>query len=310
MLPAAVANVLRSTATNAALLITLPQPVRSPLSRCHRRKKQNPRPTRPVGSVVLAKFADSLAPLASPRRAPGANRGLSSFCIRSRPSSRGSLGVRTVKANPPPSRRKSTTRQQQPWSAAGRCRTRRLRGVNQNHWLTRQRSTRLAGPAKWQIQPFVPPARRARHTRRLRGVSQKPPVIAGRCHGLRFRRRCPQSKKRFRVAHHFARQKSAGRRNAAPAGQIHPTRAALAPRPLALRQIAPRRPPVHPPKAAGSRKGKSACIQNLPAALARAAPSQQPASRKKNASPAASGRSSSAEAARTDPAGRTVPVEE
>jgi hypothetical protein len=107
MLPAAVANVLRSTATNAALLITLPQPVRSPLSRCHRRKKQNPRPTRPVGSVVLAKFADSLAPLASPRRAPGANRGLSSFCIRSRPSSRGSLGVRNVKANPPPSRRKS-----------------------------------------------------------------------------------------------------------------------------------------------------------------------------------------------------------
>jgi hypothetical protein len=32
MLPAAVANVLRSTATNAALLITLQQPVRSPLS--------------------------------------------------------------------------------------------------------------------------------------------------------------------------------------------------------------------------------------------------------------------------------------
>lgn len=145
MLPAAVANVLRSTATNAALLITLQQPVRSPLTRCHRRKKQNPRPTRPVGSVVLAKFADSLAPLASPRRAPGANRGLSPFCIRSRPSSRGSLGVRTVKANPPPSRRKSTTRQQQPWSAAGRCRARRLRGVNQNHSLTRSSGTR----ARW-----------------------------------------------------------------------------------------------------------------------------------------------------------------
>jgi hypothetical protein len=32
MLPAAVANVLRGTATNAAPLITLQQPVRSPLS--------------------------------------------------------------------------------------------------------------------------------------------------------------------------------------------------------------------------------------------------------------------------------------
>ena len=232
MLPAAVANVLRSTATNAALLITLPQPVRSPLSRCHRRKKQNPRPTRPVGSVVLAKFADSLAPLASPRRAPGANRGLSSFCIRSRPSSRGSLGVRTVKANPPPSRRKSTTRQQQPWSAAGRCRARRLRGVNQNHSLTRSSGTRArwsgiaansaASSTSSARQAHPPPSRRKSEATGHRWSVSRPGVSPA----------LPSKKERIRVAHHFGRQKGAGSRNAAPAGQIHPTRAVAASAPL------------------------------------------------------------------------------
>ncbi len=154
MLPDAVACVRRGATNSVTPLLTLRHRVRSPLSRCRRRKKQNPRPTRPVGSAILAKPADSLAPLASPRRAPGANRGLPSFCIRSRPSPRSSLGVRTVKANPPPSRRKSKALAHTPakhaarWSgnaansaacstssarpdapSAGRCRGQGLAGV-------------------------------------------------------------------------------------------------------------------------------------------------------------------------------------
>ena len=214
----------------------MPQHQTTSKNRCSaapsRRKKQNPSPTRPVGSVILPKFADSLATLASPRRAPGPNRGPPSNCCRARPSSRSSPGVRTMKANPAPSRGKSKSRAHPRAKHAARWSGSRTNSARDPP----ARRVAAASPSRRKSTPARAAPRRRRH--------QVSPAS-------------PKRKKRFGVRLPFRPPaKIAGSRNAAPTGHFHPTRAFRCLRASALRQIAPAPPSRPPAKCCGFPEGQ------------------------------------------------------
>ena len=195
---------------------------------------------------------DSHRSACSREAAPGSVSNLSSLVSRSRPPSRSSLGVRTMKANPAPSRGKS-----------------KARGS-----LVRQNGK--FGHLCHQL---------GASTRRRRAVSQPP---RGQLHvvaGIGSRRRHPKEGSGSVSACHFARQQKplAVEMPLPPALSIPPALSAAS-APLRSGKSLQRRPPVHPPNAAGSRKGKSICVQNPTATRLRS-------QRRRSAADAASRRS-------------------